>query len=134
MAESKRAYIKVEYDGKDITEDITNSVIDLQYVDKASNEADEITLNCHDRKNNWIGDWYPKKIVEKVSERPVENKKHTVKSGDTLGAISILYFGTFSKWNEIVKANPQLAGRKTAIDGSPLIYVGDVLTIPSGGV
>ena len=60
MAESRRSYIRVEYDGKDITAAITKTVISLQYVDKASNEADELTLNCHDRENNWIGNWYPK--------------------------------------------------------------------------
>lgn len=58
------------------------------------------------------------------------SKTHTVKSGDTLGKISIQYYGRFTKWNDIVKANPQLAGRKTAPDGSPLIFAGDVLLIP----
>jgi prophage tail gpP-like protein len=57
-------------------------------------------------------------------------KTHTVASGDTLGAISIRHLGTFSKWRKIVDANPQLPGRKTAIDGSPLIFPGDVLIIP----
>jgi phage protein D len=60
MAAPRRAFIKLFYDGKDITEAVSATVISLQYVDKASNEADEITLNCHDRENNWIGDWYPK--------------------------------------------------------------------------
>jgi phage protein D len=60
MAVSRRVYIKVEYDGKDITEALSATVINFQYVDKASNEADEITLTCHDRENNWIGGWYPK--------------------------------------------------------------------------
>jgi hypothetical protein len=60
MAASRRAYIVVEYDGKDITEDVSNSVIDLQYVDKASHEADEITITCHDREGHWHNDWYPK--------------------------------------------------------------------------
>ena len=58
------------------------------------------------------------------------SKTHTVKSGDTLGKISIQYYGRLTKWNDIVKANPQLAGRKTAPDGSPLIFAGDVLLIP----
>lgn len=58
------------------------------------------------------------------------SKTHTVSSGDTLGAISIRYLGTFTKWHKIVDTNPQLAGRKTAPDGSPLIYPGDVLIIP----
>jgi prophage tail gpP-like protein len=58
------------------------------------------------------------------------SKKHTVVSGDTLGAISVRYLGTFSKWKKIVDANPQLANRRTASDGSPLIYPGDDLIIP----
>jgi len=58
------------------------------------------------------------------------SKTHTVASGDTLGAISTRHLGTFTKWTKIVDANPQLSGRKTAPDGSPLIYPGDVLIIP----
>lgn len=58
------------------------------------------------------------------------SKTHTVKSGDTLGKISVQYYGRFTKWNDIVKANPQLTGRKTASDGSPVIFPGDVLLIP----
>jgi prophage tail gpP-like protein len=58
------------------------------------------------------------------------SRVHNVVSGDTLGAMSIRYLGTFQKWKKIVDANPQLAGRKTAIDGSPLIFPGDVLIIP----
>jgi phage protein D len=130
MADSRRSFVKVSYDGKDITESLTASVLEFTYSDKASKESDELTLKCHDRENNWIGDWYPKKTVEKVLvERPIEYKKHTVTSGDTLGTISTIHLGTFSRWHEIVEANPQLAGRRTAIDGSPLIYIGDVLTI-----
>ena len=59
----------------------------------------------------------------------IMSKSYTVKSGDTLGAISVKYYGVFGKWTDIVKSNPQLAGRKTAIDGSPLIYPSDVLII-----
>ncbi len=58
------------------------------------------------------------------------SKVHNVVSGDTLGAISIKYLGSFQKWHSIVIANPQLVGRKTAIDGSPLIFPGDKLIIP----
>jgi len=57
-------------------------------------------------------------------------RQHTVVSGDTLGAISVRYLGTFSKWQKIVNVNPQLAERQTASDGSPLIFPGDVLIIP----
>lgn len=55
---------------------------------------------------------------------------HAVKKGDTLGNISLTYTGSRARWTDIVAANPQLAGRKTAPDGSPLIFPGDVLIVP----
>ena len=45
-------------------------------------------------------------------------RSYTVKSGDTLNRISVRYYGTPQRWTEIVKANPQLAGRKLVYDGS----------------
>jgi prophage tail gpP-like protein len=61
----------------------------------------------------------------------MSNKTHTVISGDTLGAIAIRYLGSFQKWNKIVEVNPMLSGRKKASDGSPLVFPGDNLIIPS---
>jgi prophage tail gpP-like protein len=51
-------------------------------------------------------------------------------SGETLSALAIRYYGASSKWAVIVSANSQLAGRRRAADGSPLIYQGDTLVIP----
>jgi len=58
------------------------------------------------------------------------SRAHKVTSGDTLGSISVRYLGTASKWRSIVTANPQLSGRRTASDGSPLIFPDDMLAIP----
>jgi Mu-like prophage tail protein gpP len=58
------------------------------------------------------------------------SKSYKVKQGDTLGAIAIKYYGLFEKWIAIKNSNPQLLGRKKAVDGSPLIYPGDTLIIP----
>jgi len=55
---------------------------------------------------------------------------HTVQKGDTLGKIALANTGSWSRWPDIVKANPQLAGRKAASDGSPLIFPGDIIIIP----
>lgn len=57
-------------------------------------------------------------------------KTYTVKAGDTLNKIAVKYYGSAQKWTDIAKANPQLAGRKTIYDGSPIVYDGDVLIIP----
>lgn len=58
------------------------------------------------------------------------SRTHKVITGDTLGALGIRYLGSFSSWVKIKNANPQLVGRKKAIDGSPLIFPGDILIIP----
>lgn len=58
------------------------------------------------------------------------SKVHKVVSGDTLGGIAVKYLGSFSRWKDIVSVNAQLTGRRTASDGSPLIYPDDVLIIP----
>lgn len=55
---------------------------------------------------------------------------YIVKSGDTLGSIALSKTGNWDNWIDIVNANPQLSGRKTATDGSPIIYAGDNLIIP----
>jgi prophage tail gpP-like protein len=58
------------------------------------------------------------------------SRVHEVIQGDTLGSIAIRYLGSSSKWGKITGTNPQLSNRKKAVDGSPLIYVGDKLIIP----
>jgi prophage tail gpP-like protein len=58
------------------------------------------------------------------------SRAHNVQKGDTLGAIAVKYLGSWTKWTAITGANPQLANRKKAVDGSPLIYPGDTLIIP----
>ena len=58
------------------------------------------------------------------------SKAHNVQSGDTLGSIAIKYLGSSAQWGKISGANPQLANRRKAADGSPIIYPGDTLVIP----
>ena len=58
------------------------------------------------------------------------SRVHKVSRGDTLGSLAVHYLGAFSKWPKITAVNPQLASRRKAIDGSPLIFIGDDLIIP----
>jgi len=56
----RRAWVEIEYNGKDITEAITDTIISFDYTERSSDEADELRLYCHDRNNKWINAWYPK--------------------------------------------------------------------------
>ena len=68
MAKPRRAWVTVEYDGKDITEQVSKSLLTFSYVDKSSDEADELDITLHDREGNWINDWYPKVRVKGSDE------------------------------------------------------------------
>jgi len=58
------------------------------------------------------------------------SRQHKVVSGDTLGKIAVRYYGVWNRWTDIRAANPQLAPRGKAVDGSPQVYPGDSLIIP----
>jgi hypothetical protein len=126
MAESRRVFIKVEYDGKDISDAVSNSVINLQYIDKASNEADEMTINCHDRDGHWHNDWYPKvragdgaksgdysKIAKALQEgtsaanlqKLIDETDLTPGQGATLQRVT-----DSAKWSAFSQQNPQYKG------------------------
>jgi prophage tail gpP-like protein len=58
------------------------------------------------------------------------SRAYNVVQGDTLSAIAVRCLGSAGKWPQITGANPQLANRRKAVDGSPLIFPGDTLIIP----
>ena len=126
MAGSRRAYIQITYDGKDITEALSNSVISLQYVDKAGNEADELTITCHDREGHWHNDWYPKSYVSGTEaaydytemaealqrgtsaenlQRLIDKSDLTPEQGRTLQRVA-----ESAGWQRFVTQNPQYRG------------------------
>jgi phage protein D len=53
--------IKVIYDSKDISADITKYLTSLSYSDKTEGESDEIQINLEDSPALWRGAWYPSK-------------------------------------------------------------------------
>lgn len=62
------------------------------------------------------------------------SKTHTVSAGETLKTISLLYYGVDSKYTLIIHANTFLRDRlyqaNFATDGTPILYPGEVITIP----
>lgn len=57
---------RLEYEGKDITQEITKYLISVQYTDNEANESDEISFTVEDKHGMWKGDWLPQK-GDKVS-------------------------------------------------------------------
>lgn len=56
--------------------------------------------------------------------------QYSIVANDWLSKIAGRAYGDIYNWKIIESANPQLNGRDTALDGSPLLFPGDVLWIP----
>jgi len=57
--EAITATYKVTYAGKDITADISASVISISYTDNVEGESDELVLEIEDTTGKWREAWYP---------------------------------------------------------------------------
>ena len=51
----------INYEGKDISKDITPFLLSFTYTDNASDKADDISFSLEDRQRLWLDDWFPAK-------------------------------------------------------------------------
>ncbi|WP_277473329.1 MULTISPECIES: late control protein [unclassified Paenibacillus] len=59
MQDARRAVLLVNYNGKDVTEDISKALTSFSYNDAAAGTLDDISLALEDRDRNWQGPWEP---------------------------------------------------------------------------
>lgn len=57
----RTAEVSVIYNNKDISKDISASLINFTYTDNEQGKADEIELLLENKKGLWSGSWYPEK-------------------------------------------------------------------------
>lgn len=58
----RRARVEVRFRGRNITRQIRSSLISFTYIDKACDEADELTIVLSDRSGRWRNRWYPMRV------------------------------------------------------------------------
>lgn len=51
----------IEYQGKDITKDISKFLKSISYTDVLSGEADDVQVTLEDKEGIWRAEWFPKK-------------------------------------------------------------------------
>ncbi len=68
METLNKPVIKVTYNNKDITQDISNYLLSFTYVDKVEGETDELTITLEDTDLLWQGEWYPEKGAKLIAE------------------------------------------------------------------
>ena len=52
---------KLEYNHKNITEDVSDYVVTIEYSDYEQGQSDEITITFEDAEGLWNGAWIPSK-------------------------------------------------------------------------
>lgn len=74
---ARRAYVKITYNGTDITKELASYLKFAEYTDVISGQADDLQLTLEDREGLWLSDWFPDKgavltasIVAKYWESP----------------------------------------------------------------
>jgi len=59
MDKPRRAYCRIEYDGRDVTDEFSKMLLSITYTDNIDS-ADEVILTLEDIDQNLSGPWYPK--------------------------------------------------------------------------
>lgn len=59
--QARRAKVRITYDGKDISEDLTPYLKGFDFNDVMDGEADDLTITLEDMAELWESDWLPEK-------------------------------------------------------------------------
>ena len=69
----RRSCLEVKIDGTDISEAVSDRILNFNYTDRASGDSDSVDLSLTDRDGKFIGDWYPENGTEFRAKIKVEN-------------------------------------------------------------
>lgn len=88
MQDARRAVLVVNYNGKDVTQDISKALTSFSYNDAAPGTLDDISLSLEDRERNWQGPW------EAMAGDKIKAEIRTI-NWDKPGEIKKLPLGSF---------------------------------------
>lgn len=63
-----KATIKILYNSRNISRDVSASLIAFSYTDKVQGESDELQLTLDDKDGLWLNEWYPEKGATLTAE------------------------------------------------------------------
>lgn len=56
----RHAELSLEYEGHSITTDVQDDLLSFQYDEKASGEADSLSISLQDKTRKWLFGWFPR--------------------------------------------------------------------------
>ena len=66
---SRRADVRVLFEGTDITEDIRPYLLELSYTDNEEDESDALSITLQDREGIWLESWAEDAILASAASR-----------------------------------------------------------------
>ncbi len=88
MSTVDKVFVKILYEGKNISEDISAFIISFNYTDNVRGKADEVEISLNDQQGLFSGSWYPDKKAKISCE--IQYKGKTLNCGTFyIGEISI---------------------------------------------
>ena len=133
---ARRTVAEFAFAGVDITSSLRPYLLSATYTDNEEDETDDLQIKLQDRDGIWLTKWLNDAVQAAASTGAPEmasgevadsGMTHTVAKGDTLSAIAAMYLGDASRYMEIYELNTDI------VKNPNLIYVGQVLKIPTGG-
>ncbi|CEG29793.1 phage late control D family protein [Bacillus sp. B-jedd] len=61
MIDSRRTYLSISYNGKNINSGLDEHLKDWIYTDNLSGQIDDLQINLEDISRKWLGSWFPSK-------------------------------------------------------------------------
>ena len=72
---ARRAYVRVKFEGADITKNISPYLISATYTDNEEDKADDLQLQLQDRESVWLEKWLNEAIEAAVSPGQGEDRE-----------------------------------------------------------
>ena len=70
---ARRAKLHLQYNGNDISEDITADLDTATWTDKSGSEANDLSVNLHNTHGKWLNEWFPAKGAKLAASIEVQN-------------------------------------------------------------
>lgn len=80
MAGARRAYVRLVFDGVDISRDVEKDIISLRYIDNEEYEADDLQIVLQDRDGRWLKKWLDDALIAQLNTEAKKTKGLAIKA------------------------------------------------------
>jgi phage protein D len=67
MSRARQCTVQIAFDGVDISDDVSQDLISMRYIDSEEDEADDLQLTLHDRSSRWLDAWLDDTLIAQLN-------------------------------------------------------------------